>query len=110
VNVPPAAAQRLRFLGSPTIRVGGLDVDPHTQERNDYALSCRVFQTESGVAGQAGRALATGGVLREAGPLLPAAQDMTKGETTAARHLFDAELRYRADFDRLCQAMGEKAS
>ncbi|MHB8468712.1 MAG: DF family (seleno)protein [Gaiellaceae bacterium] len=53
VNVPDQeAAQRLRFLGSPTVRVGGVDVDPRAQERDDYALSCRVFQTEAGVTGQ----------------------------------------------------------
>ncbi|TMK24678.1 MAG: hypothetical protein E6G64_17060 [Actinobacteria bacterium] len=46
------AAQRLRFLGSPTIRVGGRDVDPHTEERTDFGLSCRVFRTEVGIAGQ----------------------------------------------------------
>jgi hypothetical protein len=46
------AAQRLRFLGSPTIRIGGRDVDPDTEERTDYALSCRVFRTEAGIAGQ----------------------------------------------------------
>jgi hypothetical protein len=47
-----AAAQRLRFLGSPTIRVGGRDVDPSTDERTDFGLSCRVFRTEAGIAGQ----------------------------------------------------------
>jgi hypothetical protein len=45
-------AQRLRFLGSPTIRVGGRDIDPHTEERSDYGLSCRVFRTEAGITGQ----------------------------------------------------------
>ncbi|TMC47697.1 MAG: DUF2703 domain-containing protein [Chloroflexi bacterium] len=53
VNVPDqGAAQRLRFLGSPTIRVGGRDVDPYTEERDDYALSCRVFRTVAGIVGQ----------------------------------------------------------
>jgi hypothetical protein len=53
VEVPDReAARRLRFLGSPTIRVGGRDVDPDTGERSDYALSCRVFRTEAGIAGQ----------------------------------------------------------
>jgi hypothetical protein len=46
------AAERLRFLGSPTIRIGGVDVDPRTDERSDYALSCRVFQTDAGISGQ----------------------------------------------------------
>ena len=53
VNVPDEdAARRLRFLGSPTIRVAGHDVDPEAAERNDYVLSCRVYRTESGFAGQ----------------------------------------------------------
>ena len=53
VNVPDQqAAERVRFLGSPTIRVGGRDVDPQTEARSDYALSCRVFHTEAGISGQ----------------------------------------------------------
>jgi hypothetical protein len=45
-------ARRVRFLGSPTIRVGGRDVDPHAAERSDYGLSCRIFQTAAGMVGQ----------------------------------------------------------
>ena len=53
VNVPdPGAANRLRFLGSPTVRVDGVDVDPLTTQRSDYALSCRIFTTDHGPAGQ----------------------------------------------------------
>jgi len=53
VNVPDQeAATRLRFLGSPTIRVDGVDIDPLTAERSDYALSCRIFSTEHGPSGQ----------------------------------------------------------
>jgi predicted NBD/HSP70 family sugar kinase len=53
VNVPDReAATRLQFLGSPTIRVDGVDVDPLTAQRSDYALSCRIFSTEHGPAGQ----------------------------------------------------------
>src|SRR5438132_1017746 len=44
VNVPDhATAERVRFLGSPTVRVDGVDVDPHAEQRTEYALSCRVF-------------------------------------------------------------------
>ena len=46
------AARRLRFLGSPTIRVVGEDVDPQAGERDDYVLSCRVYRTEAGFSGQ----------------------------------------------------------
>lgn len=45
-------ASRLGFLGSPTIRVGGRDVEPGAGDRRDFALSCRVYRTAAGVAGQ----------------------------------------------------------
>jgi hypothetical protein len=49
VRVPdPAAAERLRFLGSPTIRVDGFDVEPGAAERTGYALACRVYATAAG--------------------------------------------------------------
>lgn len=60
------AAERLRFLGSPTIRVGGRDVDPRVEERSDYALSCRVFRTETGIAGQPDPRWVRDALLREA--------------------------------------------
>jgi hypothetical protein len=66
VNVPDQqAAQRVRFLGSPTIRVGGVDVDPDTAERDDYALSCRIFRTEAGVSGQPDERWVREALLRE---------------------------------------------
>ena len=60
------AAERLRFLGSPTIRVGGRDVDPHTEKRTNYGLSCRVFRTEAGIAGQPDERWVRDALLREA--------------------------------------------
>jgi hypothetical protein len=42
------AAERLRFLGSPTIRVDGRDVEPGAAERTGYALACRVYATSAG--------------------------------------------------------------
>ena len=61
------AAQRVRFLGSPTIRVGGRDVDPRAEERSDYALSCRVFRTKRGISGQPDERWVREALLREAG-------------------------------------------
>lgn len=53
VDVPDEdAARGMRFLGSPTIRVDGTDVDPYAAERDEYVLSCRVYRAESGFAGQ----------------------------------------------------------
>jgi hypothetical protein len=38
-----ADARTLRFLGSPTLRIDGTDVDPTAAERTDYALQCRLY-------------------------------------------------------------------
>ena len=47
----PAQAVALRFLGSPTIRVDGMDIESGTGERDDFALACRVYRTEAGLQG-----------------------------------------------------------
>ena len=36
-------ARRLRFLGSPTLQVNGVDVEATAHGRTDYGLSCRVY-------------------------------------------------------------------
>jgi hypothetical protein len=52
VNVPdPEAAERLRFLGSPTIRVDGRDIEPGADRRTEYVLACRIYRTEERIAG-----------------------------------------------------------
>ncbi|HEY7693732.1 MAG TPA: hypothetical protein VH816_15455 [Gaiellaceae bacterium] len=52
VDVPdPQAAERERFLGSPTIRINGRDVEPGASERNEFVLACRVYRTERGTSG-----------------------------------------------------------
>lgn len=45
-------AQRERFLGSPTIRVNGRDVEPDAERRTDYGMKCRLYRTAAGVSGQ----------------------------------------------------------
>ena len=53
VDVPDAeTAAALRFLGSPTIRVNGRDIEPGVAERNQYTLSCRIYRTDSAVGGE----------------------------------------------------------
>jgi len=44
-------AQRLRFLGSPTVRVDGRDVEPGADAREDFGLRCRLYQTGDALAG-----------------------------------------------------------
>jgi hypothetical protein len=52
VEVPDTdAACELRFLGSPTIRVEGHDVEPGAEERTDYVFACRVYHG-AGFSGQ----------------------------------------------------------
>ena len=45
------AAQRERFLGSPTLRINGRDVEPGAMQRTDYGLKCRLYRTERGTSG-----------------------------------------------------------
>lgn len=53
VDVPDLeTAEATRFLGSPTIRVNGRDIEPGAEERSDFVHSCRVFRTENGLSGQ----------------------------------------------------------
>src|SRR3972149_11049001 len=50
VNVQDEAdAIRLEFLGSPSFRVDGVELWP--EEREAYALSCRVYPTHEGLKG-----------------------------------------------------------
>ena len=37
-------AQERRFLGSPTVRVDGRDIDPTSTESTSFGLQCRVYQ------------------------------------------------------------------
>jgi hypothetical protein len=52
VDVPDdAAARTQRFLGSPTLRVDGRDVEPGAELRTDFGLKCRLYRTGNGFAG-----------------------------------------------------------
>ena len=53
INVlDPDTALRERFLGSPSIRVDGRDIEPGADARTDYVLACRVYPTDTGTSGQ----------------------------------------------------------
>lgn len=40
-----ADAERERFLGSPTLRVDGRDIEPGADARRDYGVACRLYGT-----------------------------------------------------------------
>lgn len=40
-----------RFLGSPTVRIDGRDIEPTAAERRDYGLKCRLYRSADGTSG-----------------------------------------------------------
>jgi hypothetical protein len=51
-NIPDAdSAVNERFLGSPTVRLDGHDIDPDARQRDDYGLKCRLYHTPTGLKG-----------------------------------------------------------
>lgn len=47
----PETARRLRFPGSPTIRIDGRDIDPTYVDPGDYNPRCRLYRTTEGLRG-----------------------------------------------------------
>lgn len=45
------AAEQARFLGSPTVRVDGQDIEPDAGERSDYGLKCRLYRSGEETSG-----------------------------------------------------------
>jgi hypothetical protein len=41
-----------RFLGSPTVRIDGMDVDPTAGDRTEYAVVCRLYRSPAGTGGR----------------------------------------------------------
>ena len=52
----PDEAARLRFPGSPTVRIDGRDVDPSYVDPGDYTPRCRLYRTAEGLRGVPERA------------------------------------------------------
>lgn len=50
-------AHRTRFLGSPTIRVDDLDIEPGARDRDDFGIQCRLYSTPAGLRGVPDEAL-----------------------------------------------------
>lgn len=45
------AAQHLRFIGSPSVRVDGVDVEPMATQRTSYGMMCRTYNSGTGNSG-----------------------------------------------------------
>lgn len=82
VNVPDAAtAEAARFLGSPTIRVDGLDVEPGARTAREYALSCRTYFTNGRIEGLPSRELVLQAVKLASNPSADGAPNLTLTDT-----------------------------
>ena len=46
-----ATGERVRFPGSPTIRVDGVDIEPDFEDGGDYTPRCRLYATSAGLGG-----------------------------------------------------------
>ncbi|MBI5182837.1 MAG: DUF2703 domain-containing protein [Nitrospinae bacterium] len=44
-------ARSLEFLGSPTIRINGRDIEEKAQGWKDFGLRCRVYESQEGFGG-----------------------------------------------------------
>jgi hypothetical protein len=62
-----AAAERARFPGSPTVRVGGHDVEPGSQPPVEITLACRLYRHRHHLAGQPQERWIREALLRAAG-------------------------------------------
>ena len=51
VVVTEETAERCRFLGSPSVRVDGSDVEIGADQRSSYHYGCRIYQTPAGMSG-----------------------------------------------------------
>jgi hypothetical protein len=47
----PDKANRLRFPGSPTIRIDGVDIEPGFVDPEEYTPRCRIYFTNAGMVG-----------------------------------------------------------
>lgn len=45
------AAEAEHFLGSPTLRIDGEDIDRSAAARSDYGMKCRIYRSAEGVGG-----------------------------------------------------------
>ena len=47
----PEEAEAVRFLGSPSVRVDGRDIEPGAESRTDFGMKCRLYRSPTGRSG-----------------------------------------------------------
>ncbi|HEY8314982.1 MAG TPA: DUF2703 domain-containing protein [Candidatus Baltobacteraceae bacterium] len=63
----PDSAMRLRFLGSPSVRVNGLDIEQSAREKCDFGMMCRVYECAGKRRGAPSAALVRRAILEARG-------------------------------------------
>lgn len=53
-----------RFLGSPTIRINGMDIDPSAEHRADFGMQCRVYLAGGKYTGMPSKEMICSALLR----------------------------------------------
>src|SRR5215472_12988107 len=72
IEVPDTeTAQRLRFLGSPSIRVNGLDIEREARSRAVFGMMCRTYAEACYTSGLPSRELIRSAVREAGAPALP---------------------------------------
>lgn len=59
-------ARSLRFLGSPSVRINGRDLEPAMEKTPEYAMRCRRYLTETGFSGAPSEELVVAAIRRAA--------------------------------------------
>ena len=54
INVAAEAmAMEVRFLGSPTVRINDMDIEPSARSRSGFGMLCRTYDGSGGVPSEA---------------------------------------------------------
>lgn len=49
IEVTPESCTELRFLGSPTVQIDGVDIEPAARTATHFAMTCRTYEGSGGV-------------------------------------------------------------
>jgi hypothetical protein len=84
-------ARRLRFLGSPTVRVNGRDVDPTAVDRTEFGLQCRLYRALDGTVSGAPTDTLILDALIDTSAAAAAVNAIHTGDVTTLRQFLDTD-------------------
>ncbi len=84
-------AQRKKFLGSPSVRVNGRDVDPTAVDRTDFGLQCRLYRAPDNTVSGAPTDHMILDALIDTSPAGTAVRAIHAGDLATLRRLLDPD-------------------